>query len=353
MTRLDVEEVRFVPIGAPPGNSAGDRAARESRVRSSLPAPPRAALPVPGEPTAFGRGLVRRFRNSGSGCFFLLFLGVGAGIFLFGLAGTVGPYAEGLRAGNDPRSFLGIMAFGAVFFLVALRMTQIALTGVAHETRSRKGVGAKHPWASDHPWRPEGMGPDYASAGSGMVLGRLAILSLLGLFNLALGSDSWFVWGIILVFDLFGLLILYDSLAKLFQALRRARPRVRWSTFPAFLGTRLDGVFTTRRRLSATGPVRVTLRCVEDVERGGSDAGPMLEPFVIYTQIGDFPGAGRPGERIDTVPFGFDLPDDLPGTNLLRRKAVYWQVVVEVPLAGPNFEAIFLAPVYARPPGVS
>jgi hypothetical protein len=338
-----------VPIGAPPGNPAGDRAARESRVRSSLPAPSRASVPAPGAPTAFGRGIVRRFRESQAGCFFLLFLAVGGGIFLFGLAGTVGPYAEGLRAGNDPRSFLGVMAFGAVFFLIALRMTQITLTGVEHDRRSRKGAGARHPWASDHPWRPAGMGPDYASPGSGVVLGRLAILSLLGLFNLALGSGSWFVWALILMFDLLGLLILFDSLVKVLQALRRARPRVRWTTFPAFLGTRLEGVFTTRRPLAATGPVRATLRCVEDVERGGSDAGPVLEPFVIYTQTGDFPGAGRPGERIDTVAFGFDLPDDLPGTNLLRREAVYWQVVVEVPLAGPDFEAVFLAPVYARP----
>lgn len=339
-----------MPIGAPTSaNPAADpaagRAARESRERTPLAAPPRSAMPEQGSPGAFGRGFVRRFRDANAG-FFLVFLTVGAAIFLFGLAGTVGPYAAGLRAGNDPRSFLGVMAFGTVFFLIALRMMQIALTGAEHGRKSRRRADAEHPWTVDHPWRPEGMAPD-GSAPGGAILGHVAILSFIGLMNLALSSNNWVVWGLVLLFDLFGLLLLYDALVKVFQALRLARPRVRWTTFPAFLGERLEGAFTTRRPLAATGPARVTLRCVEDKGGGGPDS--VAEPFVIYTQIGDFPGGGRPGERVDTVRFGFELPDDLPRTHLLRQEAVYWQVVVEVPLAGPDFTAVFLAPVYARP----
>ena len=334
-----------MPVGAPPAEGPGDRPARESRERTSLMAPPRAAVPVPGAPTAFGRGFIGRFRASQGGCFFLLFLGAGAGIFLFGLAGTVGPFVEGLRANGDPRFFLAAMAFGTVFFLVALRMLQITLTGTEHAKRGRKGVGAKEPWTVDYPWRPEGMGPDYESPGGGRVLGHVAFFTLIGLFNIALGSGHWLLIGIILFFDLLALAILVDVLRKIVQNLRRVGPRVRWTTFPAFLGARLEGVFTTRRRLAVAGPVRMILRCVEDVACHSQERGEQLEPYVIYIQAGEFP---VPDRRLEAVPFAFQLPDDLPGTNLLRREAVYWQVVVEVPLTGPDFETVFLAPVYAR-----
>jgi hypothetical protein len=322
----------------------------ESRERKLLRAPPREAVPVPGAPAAFGRGFWQRYRSSRSGCL-TLFLAVGAGLFLFGLANIAGPYASAER--EDPVRFLGAMAFGVVFILVALRMLQVQLIGAEH--RRRRGRGANHwkPWTSDHPWRPEGMDPDYSATGSGHVLGTVAILSVIALFNLALASSSYVFRAVVLLFDLFGLLILLDALLKLWQSLRRARPRLRWTTFPAFLGERLEGVFTTQRPLSATGPVRAALRCVRDEwtehkdvdeDTGRETKDRHLLPYVLYARSLEVPVEGR----IKELPFAFDLPADLPGTDLMRKEPVYWQVMVEVPLNGPDFDAIFLAPVYER-----
>src|ERR1044071_10154115 len=95
-------------------------------------APPRSAVPAPGAGPVFGRRFFRLFRESGTGCFFLVFLAVGSAVFLFGLAGTIGPYREGLRENGDPRFFLAAMAFGTVFCLVTLRMMQVALTETAN-----------------------------------------------------------------------------------------------------------------------------------------------------------------------------------------------------------------------------
>src|SRR5687767_12560285 len=114
----------------------------ESRERKLLRAPPREAVPVPGAPAAFGRGFWQRYRKSKSGCALTLFLIVGASIFLFGLSGMVGPYAAGLQERGEPQAFLVAMAFGTVFFVVALRMLQIELTGTEH--RRRRGLGASH-----------------------------------------------------------------------------------------------------------------------------------------------------------------------------------------------------------------
>ena len=314
---------------------------QESRSRSRIYAPPRSVVPVPGEGSAFGRGFLRRWRKSEGGCFFLPFLAVGLAIFTFGALGTWGPYKESLQANGDPRFFLVAMAFGATFFLVALRMLQIQLTGVKSEERRMRSTGdRKHPWTADYPWKPEGMPPDYSAPGSGMVLGRAAILLLFGLFNMVFLSPSpWMLRAVILFFDLFGALILWDTLHKMWQALRHPRPEMRWTTFPAFVGGRLEGTFAVRRALRVRGAVRATLRCVEDAGFGSQQ-----EAFSIYEQIREIPPAG---DRLKELSVAFDLPPDLPGTDLSRSDAVYWQVALAIPVAGPDFETVFLAPVYA------
>jgi hypothetical protein len=49
------------------------------------------------------------------------------------------------------------------------------------------------------------------------------------------------------------------------------------------------------------------------------------------------------------LPLSFELPADLPGTDLNRDDATYWQVALRIPVVGPDVETVFLAPVYARP----
>lgn len=315
---------------------------QEKRERSRIYAPPRSAVPVPGEGSVFGRGLLRRLRESEAGCMLLLFLAVGLAIFSFGALGTWGPSAESLQAGNDPRSFLGIMAFGAVFFLIALRMLQIQLTQAASRKRPKGDRWSRR--TEDYPWRPEGMPPDYSAPGGGGFLGRGAILSFFGLLNMVFLSDSpWTVRAIVLCFDFFGALILLDTLHKVWQSLRHPRPLMRWTTFPAFVGGRLEGVFSVRSALRVRGPVQATLRCVQDAGMGSKQ-----EPFSIYEQVGEIPPAG---DRLKELPLAFDLPPDLPGTDLGRSEAVYWQVVLQIPVAGPDFETVFLAPVYEATEG--
>jgi hypothetical protein len=274
--------------------------------------------------------------SQGGSCMLLFFIAVGTGIFLFGAAGTWGPYKQGLRGDNDPKSFLGMMAFGAVFLLVALRMLQIVLNSASQ--RGRRDEIRKRPWESDHPWRPDGQGPDYAGNSGGFFLGLVAFLGLLGLFNLVFTSPSpWLLRGIVLFFDLVGLLFLLDALRQAWQAIRHGRPRMRWTTFPAFLGNPLEGVFQIRPALRLNGPVKATLRCVKD------ESGEAAEPFVIYQQVRELDAGG---DVLRELPVFFNVPPDLPGTHLNRAQATYWQVLLQVPVTGPDFETVFLAPVY-------
>src|SRR5215210_4929558 len=328
----------------PPEEGTPANAPAVSREKKKILAPPRSAVAAPGAGSVFGRGFFRRFRESEVGCFFFVFMAVGAAIALFGVAGTVGPYKEGLRANGDPRFFLAMMVFGAVFFLIPLRMLQIALTGAAN--RERKKGPRSEPWTWDYPWREDWMAPDYTASGSGMVLGRVAFLSLIGLFNMAWGSDSWLLRGIIILFDLFALLILYDSFQKLYQWLRFRHPVVIWETLPAFLGGPLRGRVAFARGVRAAGPPQLTLRCVRD---GWVASGETREQqaFAVYRETREVP-LESPDKPLDVVDFSFEIPPDLPGTDLTKEEATYWQVMINVPITGPNVEAVFLAPVYAK-----
>jgi hypothetical protein len=138
------------------------------------------------------------------------------------------------------------------------------------------------------------------------------------------------------------LLFLLDALRKAWQAMRHGRPRMRWTTFPAFLGDRLEGVFQIRPALRPNGPVKATLRCVEDAGGGEPEA---MEAFAIYQQVREIDAGG---DVLRELPVSFQIPPDLPGTDLNRAQATYWQVFLQVPVTGPDFETVFLAPVYER-----
>lgn len=334
-----------------PFPSSPPSAVQETRGHDRLMAPPRSAVHIPGRHRVFGPGFFGRLRRSeGSGCFLLFFMSIGLSIGLFGVAGTWGPYRDTLRESGDPRFFLAAMAFGLLFILIPLRMLQLALTGSDHADRRRRASSkGSAPWKVDYPWKPEGMDPDYTDPG-GSVLGVVGVLFFIGLFNVAWLSGSWLFRAVIILFDALGLLILADALLKLWQKIRHRRPRVRWTTFPASLGGRLEGVVEFARPLAARGPVQLKLRCVqdEDVVREDPEDGHRNvteEPFIVYTQAREIHAGDAP---LRSLPFAFDVPSDLPGTDLARKLPTYWQVTVQVPLTGPDFDTVFLAPVYKQ-----
>ncbi len=202
------------------------------------------------------------------------------------------------------------------------------------------------PWTSDYPWHPEGMLPDYAQDVTGSVLrvaGWFCLIALLG--TVALFDVPRSLKLAILGLGLVGLLVLFSLILKTFQMLRHPRTRMRWATFPAFLGSRLEGVLSVRPGQHVFSALTVKLRCVQDErnETYQGDAG--LEPHVIYEQSFE---VLPPGDTLRELPLAFDLPDDLPGNHLDRAEATYWQVAVRIPVTGPDIEAVFLAPVYER-----
>jgi hypothetical protein len=54
-----------------------------------------------------------------------------------------------------------------------------------------------------------------------------------------------------------------------------------------------------------------------------------------------------PGDRLKEVAIAFDIPEDLPGTDLGRPDAIYWQLALRIPVVGPDEELAYLAPIYS------
>ena len=180
-----------------------------------------------------------------------------------------------------------------------------------------------------------------------MVRGRVVVLLLIGLANFGLASPVSIVRDLTALLDLFGIVLIGDTLLRIWQS--RRRPRMRWTTFPAFVGGRLDGVLVARPSLEPIGEVRAVLRCVHDEPAvhavpGGEKT--FLEPQVIYQQISEMPVVE---DSLKELRLSFAVPADLPGTDLCREDATYWQVALRIPVVGPDIEIVFLAPVYARP----
>jgi hypothetical protein len=213
---------------------------------------------------------------------------------------------------------------------------------------NRQPVDPAQPWTSDHPWRPEKMKPDGSRDNRQDVLKRAALLAVIALLNLGFFSPYLGLKIFAGVADLAGLLILFDWVLKLAHWLRHPRTWMRWTTFPALVGGRLEGIVSIRPRQHVMSSIQVRLRCVRDerVEHA-TENGPTsyLEPYVLYEQSFE---TLPPGETLRELPLSFDLPADLPGNDLGPEQATYWQVALKIPVPGPDIEAVFLAPVYAR-----
>lgn len=322
-----------------------------SREKEELRISPRATMLPPGSGSVFGSGFFGRFFKLDAAALlvFPALLAVGAAIFLFGLAASFGPYQEELRTYN-PRIFLYATAIGGVFFLLVLRALQVELNRQRLKPARRpKASSKKEPWTYDYPWSASWMAPDDQHFETS-ILGKVTFFAFVALCNTLWYSGEPF-WYIFLTFlDLIALAVLVSTLRTAFKAFRYRRPVVIWNEIPVYPGGVLEGRMAFPRDVRPRGPTRLTLRCVDEerAEGGLGVEGTDREVFCIYRETREIPLPGETGEPLDVLSFAFEIPRNLPGTNLLSSSPTYWQLVAEVPVLGPDLEAVFLAPVYQK-----
>lgn len=284
-----------------------------------------------------------------------------AGALISKYAGGVVPMAMGIpftAAGVAALVFLPRQAphqvlplvFGAIFALAGLFLFSMGLSGL----RTAAGAGEEHrdrePWRWDNRWDPRGARPDAPGKSFAGFLGGILFFLMIGAFNVmwTVRKDlsGWIVVTIVLVvFDALGLLMIVSILVGIIQRIRAGSPRLSWKRFPVFTGERFEASFISGRALHVTGPVRATLRCVEQVNE---DANGRTEahPYAVYAHSQT---VEPPGARLSSFDVSFAIPSSVPGTDLAEDEPTYWLLEVRAPLTGPDFSAQFLIPIYARP----
>lgn len=190
-------------------------------------------------------------------------------------------------------------------------------------------------------WNPQGQKPDYTPEARHFLPAHAAILAVIAALNLLLPSASSALQTLILLVDAAGLLLLFDTLNKLWYAFWTRKPVLKWTTFPVQVGGRLEAVLVARPSPEVIGPVLAVLRCVQDEMKEGEGR----VPTEIYSQTAEF---DFPGERLKEVALAFEIPPDVPGTDVDREDAIYWQIAVRIPVIGPDVELVYPAPVYER-----
>jgi hypothetical protein len=305
-----------------------------SREKVLLGIASRDKIATPGTGSGFGRGFFRRLAALGTGVLvYLALLAIGLAIVVFGLSGNeAGPYKI-------------VAACGAVFFLLVLRALQVNLNRKRERRpRPRQKDEKRAPWTWDYPWSTNWMAPDGEDVDSSL-LGSVTFFAVVALCNTLWLTGETFFYIFLTLLDLLALYFLWRLLRKGVQSVRFRKPVVIWEEIPVYPGKPIKGKIAFPRDVRAMGPTRLTLRCMVEKQAGvGQDS----DVFAIYRETYEVPLPGEPGEPLDVLSFSFQVPRDQPGTALMKNEPVYWHLVVNVPVAGPDLEVAFLAPIYRK-----
>ena len=146
-------------------------------------------------------------------------------------------------------------------------------------------------------------------------------------------------------FNLILLGYLYQLLGYTWQRIRFGHARLNFDRFPYYPGDTLSLSFRNPKGLNAV-PLTMTLRCIE--EKTGYRSKYDVEGQIVCEQIFAEQKEARSDDsgRADV---SFSIPPDAPGTKLMAKMPVYWELLVESLEPRIKYKRVFLIPVYRVP----
>ncbi len=202
----------------------------------------------------------------------------------------------------------------------------------------------------DYPWDPHGCQP--ARFGKAFQSGAAAIF-----LTLFLSVFNWWAFGangplplviIVAVFDALLVLAWGNFLLNLSRAIRFGKSRIDFTRFPYAPGEPVV-IRWQAEGISQPHKGSFTLRCVEEwweVSGSGKNRSRRLVQEIAWSGIWEI----ETQDKITTgknYEFKFQPPTDVPSTSLSSPRVVFWELAVKLEMAGPDFVANYLVPVYA------
>lgn len=243
--------------------------------------------------------------------------------------------------------YLGVGLVSSVALLLASPIGLVCLSiGLfrAHRDASLRRAVRR---AGAAPWRARGLWNERATTLAGPIRQRSApdgadwrdqrlVAGTATLVVLAVVPD--YVWR-------FAVVIAFLVIARFIRPKTCAAARVELQKSPYFTGERA----TFRVSLAGRAPaepfdtVQFLLRCVVETPRLRGWARPDARCVVAMPAV----AVTRAADGTESHVVAFDVPADAPGTDLLARGPVYWELVVQAASPAWTYEQAFRVPVYA------
>ena len=210
---------------------------------------------------------------------------------------------------------------------------------------------AHEPWKWDSLWKTDGTS-DRSGATMYKVF-RIGIVFLLFLlpFNwlafisTEIAMGRWFWQFVVGFFDLVTLFLFGYGTYLLLRRAKYGKRRVRFATFPFFLGQEINLVFEGGDLLRNSRSFTATLRNIEErYEREGDEVGIMC--YELYSDKIFFSEPELRHLKFSSLELKFTLPENGLDTRLSERPPRYWEMELLAETTGIDFRAFFLLPVY-------
>lgn len=292
------------------------------------------------------RGLQTGLSSVGMFLFGLPFLGVGVWATLAGTQ-LIAINPDKLHA---PHWVLAV--FGLVFALAGLMLWGMGWRQFrANQQRARMlARRSDEPALADYPWDPRGFSPPRWSRPAKAVGVVLFLALFLSMFNwwAFMANGPWMVKAVVVLFDLILVFAAGHAAMIVGRTLKFGPTRIEFVCFPCRPGGSVSLLWRVSHGLSRAAKGSFTLRCVEEwyeVRGSGKNRSRNLVQEQVWSVTAhlDQSSGILPGKLEE---LGFDLPADVPSTSLTGDKTVFWELAVDLDLAGLDFHETYLVPVY-------
>jgi len=283
------------------------------------------------------------------------------GMFLFGLpffGFGVWATLAGLKLAPLDESKLH-----APYWVLAMVGVVFALAGVMvwsmgwrqlKANKHRAELGMRNPVLADYAWDERGFTPPrWASAAKG-VGGVIFFALFLSMFNwwAFFAKGPWMVKIIVGLFDLVLIWAAWLACLRVGRTLKFGPSRIEFARFPFHPGETLSLHWVVPNGLTHAAKGIFTLRCVEEwyeTRGSGKNRSKQLVQEAVWSVTGELDEPrdltpGRPEE------LRFDIPAEVMGTRMNAKdtKPVFWELVIELDLAGLDFKETYMVPIYRK-----
>jgi hypothetical protein len=275
-----------------------------------------------------------------------------AAIGLAVLAATAGFIPVTLADGRFVPRWLLALVGGAFTFAGACSLLH-GLLGVRRTARLRllRAAHPTEPWRWDHPWDERGATDDTGRrANQWLGAALLMAVTLVPLHYIGFLAPGRLIQArlVSLLSDAALLGVLGRGAYLLARRVKYGTGRALFERFPFRPGATLELHVDAPAALPQHAVPTATLRCIEErfiPTKNGRSESRAVSCFEVYrdTAPAELVGAGAGRYALHVR---FDLPPDVPVTDLSSHLCRYWEVDVEASTDGVDYAARFLVPVY-------